>query len=564
MVNTQQMPSFYARSLLQWLLLVASFWYSCSAVAAPVVSIDRSVIAKDDTLALTIRSNQGNSSAPDLSPLENNFYVVGNAQSSRFINRNGQSESWTEWQISLIPKRLGRLTIPSLRVNGERTEVLSVSVQPSIPVAAGILRPVYIESEVDSESVYVQQQLIFTLRIFQSVQLDNMNIAEPEFDNAVVEKMGQQSFQRRIQNTPYRVHELRYAIFPQETGQLVIPEMVFSASEVVNQRSVFNLPGRGKSIRKQSNTHIITVNDAPRAAGSALWLPAQALSLSETWSADPDQVRVGDSISRSVLIDAEGLLHSQLPPTQFPQLDNANVYPDQAQSTSDAEGETVLSNRTDSVAIIPTSAGPLRLPAITLSWWNTSTNQLEQAVIPEQTLQIKPAIANNQGNSTPLAVDHSTAIASTAAAAKPTAASSLWQLSTALFAAAWLVTLILWWRRRPLKVAPIVTTDSSHSSEKSAFKALKKVCADNNVERVRAVLLSWGQSHWPQQRLNSLSDIVSLAPTLKAPISALNSDRYGPQASASWQGQTLLQAVQQIRVGASEPQSQTDLAPLYN
>jgi len=558
--------SFYTARALRWLLLVASVLCANLAAATPVVSIDRTVIAKDDTLALTIRSDKSNSSAPDLSPLEHNFYVVGNNQSSRFINRNGQSESWTEWQISLIPKRLGRLTIPSLRVNGERTEALSVSVQPSIPVAAGILRPVYIETEVDSESIYVQQQLIYTLRIFQSVQLDNMNISEPEFDNAMVEKMGQKSFQRRIQNTPYRVHELRYAIFPQQTGQLVIPEMVFSANEVVNQRSVFNLPGRGKSIRKQSSAHTVTVKEAPSEAGSSLWLPAQALTLSANWSADPDQIKVGDSISRQILINAEGLLHSQLPPTQFPPLDNANAYPDQTQSISDVEGETVISNRTDSVAIIPTSAGPLHLPAITLNWWNTGTKQLEQAVIPAQTLQVLPATGNHQGNSTPLAVDHSSALPSVAGTAKPVATSRAWQWSTAVLAIAWLITLILWWQRRPRKVQPLAATEISHPTEKSAFKALAKVCADNDRDQVRTALLRWGRSYWPQQRLNSLYDIVKLAPdaTLVDAVNALNSHHYGPSASDPWQGQPLLQVVQSMRNHSTTQQQQPTLAPLYS
>ena len=145
--------------------------------AVPIASIDRSVIAIDDTLTLTIRINDGGSyTGPDLNPVKTSFYVLGNSQSSRHMIRNGKLESWTEWVITLMPKRKGRLEIPAINVDGQRTQPISISVQPSIPTPDGTLEPVFLESEVDTSSVYVQQQIIFTLRIFQSVQLDNMNI----------------------------------------------------------------------------------------------------------------------------------------------------------------------------------------------------------------------------------------------------------------------------------------------------------------------------------------------------------------------------------------------------
>jgi hypothetical protein len=198
-----------------------------------------------------------------------------------------------------------------------------------------------------------------------------------------------------------------------------------------------------------------------------------------------------------------------------------------------------------------------------LNWWNTGTNQLEQAVIPEQTLQVKPAQGNNQGSSKPLAVDHSSTNASTATDAKPATANGLWQLSTALFAAAWLITLMLWWRRRPLTAAPAVA-EVGYGSEKSTYKSLKKVCDGNDISQLRPALLAWGQSRWPQQPLNSLADLIRFAPALDTSISALNSQQYGLDTDKSLRGASLLEAVQQIRDRAGDAPTQPDLAPLYS
>jgi len=552
-----------------WFLLLGCF--TQNLIAAPLASIDRNVIAKDDTLGFTIRSYKNNSSAPDLSPLENNFYVVANNQSSRFVNRNGQSESWTEWKISLIPKRVGQLTIPPIRVNGEITTALYVNVQPSIPVSAGEMKPVYIESEVDNDVVYVQQQLIYTLRIFQSIQLENMNISEPEFDNAAMEKMEQNSFQRRIRNTPYRVHELRYAIFPQETGEFIIPEMVFSANQVEAKRSVFAPPGQGKTIRKISKQHTITVKAPPTEYGPGLWLPAEAITLKQSWSNSLDDIHVGDSITRSVTLNAEGLLKSQLPPFQFPRIATANTYPDQGQSESNTSNTGVKSNRTDSTAIIPTQAGILTLPEIRIKWWNTKENTIEETIIPESSFVVKEAKENMQGNSKPLAVDHSRSDLADGTELDVAKNNSLiWQLSTLFFAVAWVLTLLIWRNSTTTKQPTQQNLNDpkrSNLSEKDAFKALEDTCKDNDLTTIRRAVILWGQCYWPDKNIQTLQDISKHCGSmhLKESFLDLDTQLYGNSENSSWTGDQLLTSLKELRKNSEKRPSKSDqnLQPLY-
>lgn len=573
MVKLSISTDFYERKINLWLFVL--FMLVCcsqSLLAAPIASIDRSVIAKDDTLGLTIRSYKTNSNGPDLSPLENNFYVIANNQSSRFVNRNGQSESWTEWQISLIPKRIGQLTIPPIRVNGETTSALYVNVQPSIPVPAGEIKPVYIESEVDRESLYVQQQLVYTLRIFQSIQLENMNISAPEFDNAAMEKMEQKSFQRRIGNTPYRVHELRYAIFPQETGELIIPEMVFTANQVEAKRSVFSLPGQGKSIRRISKQHTIAVKAPPTDYGDELWLPAESVKLVETWSRSLDDIHVGDSITRSITLNAQGLLKSQLPPFQMSKLPYANTYPDQGQSETTTSDRGATSSRTDNIAIIPTQAGPLTLPEIRIKWWNTKDQTVEETIISEQIILVKPQVGNTQGNSQPLAVDHSqigNPIASRDVV-KEDGDTFYWQLSTLFFAFAWIITLWAWRTRVP----PKVNQEEQHNditrlniTEKSAFKVLENTCNNNNITDIRVDIITWATCYWPDENIKSLQDIDRLCESmpLKEALGELDQQLYGHKSDSSWQGEELLESLKQLRNKDKQKPAKREknLKPLY-
>lgn len=560
------------RTLLSLLLFVftAIFWQQ--SAAAPTANIDRSVIAIDESFTLSIRINETSiKTGPELSSLETDFHVLANSQSSRHMLKNGRSESWTEWTISLIPKRQGQLSIPAIAINGQYTQAISINVLAAVPQARGELRPIYLESEIDKDTVYVQQQLIYTLRIYQSIQLDNMNITEPEFDDAAMEKLEQNTFQRRIQNTPYRVHELRYAIFPQKTGELIIPELVFTANETVSRRSMFTLPGQGRPIRKSSQQHSVQVVSSPDSFPGDTWLPAKSLQVTESWSGNPDDIRVGDSITRTVTINADGLLHTQLPPYNFPSLDGARFYPDKGKGETTATNQGVISTRIDSAAIIPTKAGTIELPEIRISWWDINQNKLQQALIPASKLTVKSALIDNQSSGTPLAIDHSN---SEQLAANPVNTSTnnniMWRLIAVLLALLWLITLLQWWRLKK-KIAgaeqPQASTSESVLSERQAFKTLTQVCQNNKIKEARPAIIQWAKAFWPDKKIHSLQDIRHCCHTeLGTALLQLDNLLYGNSPDNSqWNGEGVLSIIQAMRNDKQQKQAvERQLPPLYS
>lgn len=525
----------------QIILLLALFVAKTALAATPVASIDRSVIAIDDTLTLTIRiAETVLFSGPDTSVLEKDFKVLGTSQSSRHTIVNGQAQSTTEWIITLAPRRLGNLEIPPISVGSEITGRLTVQVEDAPVHSAMTDDPVFMESEVNNDQVYVQQQLLFTVRIYVAIQLDNLALSDIEMDQALVEKLEQSSFQRRINNRIYRVHEIVYGIYPQQSGTVTIPEMVFTANEVSRQRSVFSLPGQGRPVRRLTQQHQIRVLPTPteflRRANNA-WLPASDIQLAETWSTNPDELRVGDSVTRSVSLKARGLLGTQLPPIEFSSVNNARFYPDQGNIENELTAQGASAVRTDSVAIIPTAEGTLELPAINISWWDTDTNTIRTATLPARSLAVKPAPAGSQSMAQPLAADHSVDYTNPPlATAAPVAGAWAWQLGTALFACLWLATLWLLWRaqhRTQDKVPPPVTTESDN--EKQAFKRLLNSCTEGDPATIRNALVGWGKNLWPNQPIHSLADIEKRCQqkSLVKFFRQLDSYLYGRDASAA-------------------------------
>ncbi len=154
--------------------------------------------------------------------------------------------------------------------------------------------PIFIESSLDQDSVYVQAQAVLTLRVYHSVSLfDDSSLSPLQVPDARVEKLGDpRTYEKLINGVRHGVIETRYAIYPQQSGALTLPAQVFSATLVQTptegsqgqEANPFG-PQPGKSVRIKSAEVTLTVKPKPASyPADAPWLPARSINLEENWS----------------------------------------------------------------------------------------------------------------------------------------------------------------------------------------------------------------------------------------------------------------------------------------
>ncbi len=68
-------------------------------------------------------------SPPDLSPLENSFYVLNRAASSSSVTSNGQYRETLTINLLLQPRQSGTLTVPALRFGNQSSEPRTIVIQ---------------------------------------------------------------------------------------------------------------------------------------------------------------------------------------------------------------------------------------------------------------------------------------------------------------------------------------------------------------------------------------------------------------------------------------------------
>lgn len=532
-------------------LLLALF--AGSASAAVTASLDRNRVTLGDSFRLTITATDNEDiDDRDLAPLMTDFEIMQRSTSSNTSIINGRMSQSRQMVVDLAPLREGDLVIPPLQFGSSTTPAMTVVVSPASDTHTDGDTVVF-EAEVDRNSVYVQGQVILTLRIQQAVNLEEPAVSPLKLDNAFVKPLEQHSFQRTINGQPWLVNEVRYAIFPEQSGTLEIPAQVFAGRINQGRRGFFGHGGGGQLVRRSSQPITLTVLPKPDSFGPTDWLPARQLALKETWSVPPEQLRVGESATRTITIEGEGLQGAQLPPVLFSPIDGLKYYPDQPQISEQETANGLQGIRQDSAAVVPTRAGSYVIPEIRIPWWDTQNEKLQFAILPERKITVAAADpAHNAAAAPAPAPGFETAPDSAPLAAAPAGDLRLWQALTGLSTIGWLLTLVYLWRKRR-RTGRKTAIPADNGSGKKTFKRVLTACASNDAPVARQAVIEWAAALAPAHGIVSLDQVSRLFgdADLDRELETLNASLYRP-GSQGWVGESLAVCARRLQAAHHE------------
>lgn len=564
---------------LLWLLC---FWTGPALAAELSSHVDRTVISENETLQLTVRlDEQVGYNSPEFDRLEENFEILSQQRSSQFRSINGVTETWTEWTLVLAPKQSGNLTIPSFTFQGATSNPVPITVTEASAASGDDLQDIFVEVETDKPEVFVQEQLLVTIKIHTGILLRDISMNdELKVDNAVVENVSETAYNKKIDGRLYRVAELVYAIYPQKSEAITIPSLTWNVVMATNRgsglRYRFQAPGEIRRVRSEA----VTVPVKPKPAGYSgdQWLPARNLTLEQHWSSDPSRFVVGEPLTRTITLKAEGLTSAQLPPLPDQRVDGLKVYEDQPQFDDLKSRMGITGNRIESVAIVPTEAGKLVLPAMRVSWWDTEAQEEKVATLEPQELTIAPASLATSPPPQTVAAGPEQANETAELPSPAPASRSSWLLliSNGIFAALALVFFVAWLRtrRRQTNVAK-----SSPMAEPTgladAFDAVRRACSENDAVTVRNALAEWGRLYWRLPHAASLQEIErrSDSAILAKELAELDKMLYGSHSAREqnndWRGEKLWRALVKFKRKDKKRRQQQEqtgkdrLPPLY-
>jgi hypothetical protein len=366
-------------------LLIALWLLAASALswAELTARVDRNILDTNETVQLVVRySGQAVTSEPDFTVLQKDFDILSSNRQQQYSWTNGQSQSYTDWKMVLMPKRSGVILIPSISYKNEVSNALEVTVRAVNKITAGAgKQPVYTETLVDRQAAYIQQQIILTQRLYTSVQLQDLSLSELELSDALVQRIGENQFQKMINGRNYLVIEVRYALFPQVSGKLDIPAMRFGAFES-SSRQFGAFSSRGKQLFRNTQPKTIDVMAKPAHIPPAEWMPSSKVELRQQWSSDLNNLKLGEPVTRTITLSAQGLTGAQIQPLPSITSPDYKIYPDQPKIEEQVSSAGILGIRTETVALVPNRMGEVLLPPIEVRWWDTEKQRMQTSALP--------------------------------------------------------------------------------------------------------------------------------------------------------------------------------------
>ena len=391
------------RALLQSTLIVFLLTLLLSTAAYADVNsleatIDRNPVMLDEAIRLTVTADgSADRDAFDSSPLLKDFVVGRTSVSSQTSIVNFDTKRTTVWTTTLFPRKEGTFTIPSLTIEGKSTQPIQVKVIP-VQEQSNVARDYFVTTDIDVKEAYLNQQLLYTVKLFLSSNIERGSLQAPEMQNAEITQLGEDKQYTDIVNgRRYQIIERQFAVVPQASGEFTLRGPIFTGEVMAaNTNQRFGFFNRTQQINRVGPD--ITVNIKPIPQGIDYpWLPSEMVRVDEEWP-QGDSFVAGEPVTRIVTLTALGVVEEQLPdiPEFYPP--NFKLYPDQSNTTTVEKDQSLISQRQTSLAIIPTQPGNFVLPEITIPWFNTLTQQTEYATIPARSITVAPASGANNAN----------------------------------------------------------------------------------------------------------------------------------------------------------------------
>ena len=555
------------------LVLICGMGMAARANADFSLTIERNRVDVGDSVAAAFTyDGDTDGQSPDFTPLTKDFEIRATSTLSRHQIVNGVGSASVQWLLSLAPRHAGTLLIPSITFHNERSGARQLEVLPLDPRLSGQLqRMVFFTSDVRPDKPYVQAQLTYTRRLYYTgdAQLYGDLPGKPDIADVIVQPLAAPSPGTEVRDgVTYDVVEQRFALFPQASGELVIPAAAIQSSARARN-------GRRSQVTVESAaTHVHVLARPESYPTSAAWLPAHALTVSEATGAPVATATVGDAIVRTIVVTAAGLSATALPGLPLPQPENAKVYAAQPQFAESSDGRYITGTRTETITWVPTQPGPMTLPAIALTWWDVDQGMQRTATLPRRVISVVSSGAQvPAGSPLPTAGSATAAAARLSGAAAPrrpvagrddaaaaTSAVRCLALAASIAASAGIAAGGWLWSLRRARRARAVAAATDRPPPATRRADVARACIANDPALARRALGAWLAARWHTSAQAALAAIAE-----QPVIAALNAAVFAGTAQP-WHGRALRDWLQRAPADApaqKTPANNSPLPPLY-
>ncbi|MDD9177652.1 MULTISPECIES: BatD family protein [Aliivibrio] len=210
-------------------------------------------------------------------------------------------------------------------------------------------------------------------------------IANIEIPNVVTKQRNTlaTNFTERKNGVTWSHQRWEIILYPQEKGRFVVPSTEVNIE--VSREGGGNVSGTLYSAPQQFTAAIPT----GLLTDDQTWVSGRNLSIDQQWNRSSEELKVGDTITRTLTIRGEDTLAMLLP--NIINSSSSNEYQSYPQPNQLSDSQTrgdYFSERKESSVYVLQAGGDLTFPAYQLTWWDLDSQQLKTIKVAGETVKV--------------------------------------------------------------------------------------------------------------------------------------------------------------------------------
>ncbi len=378
---------------MKYVFLFLVVFFSGMVQAKTDIAFVPKTVQQGNGVELVFSSDQPFQGVPNLDVLQKDFVIGGQQQKQSAEWINGKGSTTYQLIYTLFPNKSGKIVVKGLKIGSEVLPEIALMVDKNATYEAeGSLS---LSVECPHTALYPAQKLFCQVTLIDTMGLVGGEIFPPEIKSGTLEQV--LPLMPLSQTGSQKTYQSIFAFTPTQSGKIEMAPFTFKGevrlktSPPFRVNSMFDLVVLGvkntatKPVIAQSKPLFLTVKEKP-ATYQGWWLPSPKVTLSEKYEM-PTALHTGEPIMRILTLTAENVSAANLPVPSVPQTAGFKIYTNPEQRTDLPNGAEL----SVSMTFIPTQAGALVLPAITVPWFNPETNTIQEARVPEKEVFVSAA-----------------------------------------------------------------------------------------------------------------------------------------------------------------------------
>ncbi len=392
--------------------IITALYLFIPCYTAAAVSIDmklnRHEISLVDTVDLTVSvSGTRSSENPRIKGLKG-FVVEQGGTSSQMQIVNGKISSSVVYKYYLQPKKIGSYKIgPAVvKVDGKviSSGVENLTVKKSAVKRSTEESPIFLNAALSSGNAYVEEQLLYTLRLYYSTNISNVSLSKIEVQDLALTQLGKAAeYRSKFGNKNYNVIEVKFALTSSKPGKYNIhpAKMSMSVPRQRGGRGRYKDPfddfftfSRGRTITVASEALNLEVIPVPEKGKTPDFSGLIGTYIIESLL-EPETVKAGESATLTITIRGRGNVN-RIPDLNIPEIFDIKIYSDEPSLQTEQSDLGIDGIKTMKWAIVPKKEGKYRIPPFSLNYFDTKKNSYANIKTSEYQLSVLPGAVDKE------------------------------------------------------------------------------------------------------------------------------------------------------------------------